>query len=138
MSKDNSSFWIGVGSYYLLSFLLSVYPAVVLGFHLGHRFGGTNEDHIYKWGLPIFAFFIAAIYLYRHIGKWWFLLFLYIYTLPAFIQLMIWIQSYEEYDDALPNGLSLLIGGNYVIPIILPFFVVHTFFRFVSMLDGDL
>lgn len=108
MSKDISTFAIGAGAYYGLSFIFAFYPAVVLGVQLCELTWDQGESISYAWGLGgIIAgwfilwlmFSIASVFQSRKL--WLSIILIYLLTLHPFIQLILFYMGGGEYEQSI-------------------------------------
>ena len=98
---EDSNFWIGVGSYYLFSWIFAFYPAVVFGVAIACE---TSEDfyggpHLWGliWMLIAYGFLQFVFYAEKYVA----LILIYLFTLWPFIQLIKFYLPDGPYQDSI-------------------------------------
>lgn len=87
---EDSNFWLGVGSYYLISWIFAWYPAVVFGVLACDIACNCWETCAsgYLWGLAITAIVYFAIQLAAIAREYAFLVIIYVITFLPFVQIV--------------------------------------------------
>ena len=109
MSKDYSSFAVGVAAYYVLSFVFAFFPAIVLGVQVCN----LTWDHMDKGdsylcgiigalvGSVILSIIIGRAILWRNPKTWLSIIFIYLLTLWPFIQLIMFYSQGGPYEQSI-------------------------------------
>ena len=111
MSKDISSFAIGAGAYYGMSWAIAFYPALVFGVQVCEWTWGKwdlDKSQSYACGLggllvayAILWLMIAVAYVDQSRKLWIFIIFTYLFCLYPFIQLIMFYSQGGPYEQSI-------------------------------------
>ena len=109
MSKNYSSFGIGVCAYYVLQWAFTFYPAIVLGVQVCEfTWGHMDKGSSYIWGIAgilaggvIIKVLLQRALLYKNSILQLLIIFTYLLTLWPFIQLIMFYSQGGPYEQSI-------------------------------------
>jgi len=114
---EDGNFWTGVGSFYLLSFCVLFYPALVCSISVGNLFIKEGEDYSLI-GIVSFLIFVFIIALLEALKQYKLLIWIYALTLWPFLECFflreVGLDGVRSYNiDWIPNFSFDWLSDNY-------------------------